>query len=66
MTNRSTLSKTVSNVRASLGLIADTVFAGLFHNDIDELLPPNVERHGSQLVVKVLNPAENQNRHRTP
>lgn len=58
MTNRSSLSQAVSNVRESLGVIVDTVFAGLFHTDIDELLPPNVERRGGQLLVKVTNPSE--------
>lgn len=58
MTNQSTLAQAASRAREAFGLIADTVFAGLFHTNVDELLPPNVERRNGQLLVKVVNPSE--------
>lgn len=63
MTNQTVVSKVSSKVRVALEAMTDTLDAGLFRTDIDEQLPPNVERHGNYLLVRVTNPSDQRRSH---
>ena len=58
MTNPTVIQKVIAKVRVAAEAIMYTFDAGLHRSDIDEQLPPNVERHGNQLLVRVTNPAD--------
>lgn len=62
MTNQSVIQKVISKVRVAAETIMYTIEAGLHRTDIDEQLPPNVERHGRHLLVRVMNEDEHQRR----